>query len=92
LYDQFERALREPTLLVEGVLECTPEEKRTGQQGLYRSLLIKRLWSLSDVLRTERLMDNQAAVNHTVHGASGFPGENPRTGAAVTAKRDAKVA
>jgi hypothetical protein len=72
--------------------ECTAEEKRLGQTSLYRSPLIKRLWSLSDVLRAENLMQGQVNSTQMVHGATGFPGENPRTGAAVTAKRDAKMA
>ena len=76
LYDRFERELREPALVVEGRLEAPPEEKRgESRQGVYRSVLIERMWSLESL--------GQSAL--TVHGAAGLPGESPRSGAARAA-------
>jgi hypothetical protein len=53
-------------------LEGTPEEKLGKKTGRYRSILIKKLWPMDQVLgRRERL-----------HGAAGHPGEYPRAGLA----------
>jgi len=68
LYEKFERVLREPVLVVEGKLEAPPEEKRGGKMGVYRSVLIERMWSLESLLTTTL----------PVHGAKGLSGENPR--------------
>jgi error-prone DNA polymerase len=70
LYERFERVLREPALVVEGRLEAPPEERRGGKVGIYRSVLIERIWSL------DALLSSAAPV----HGARGLPGENPRVG------------
>ncbi len=78
LFERFERELRAPSLVVEGTVEAPPEEardaKRGGKVGVYRSILIERLWSL-DALLHERREGAQS-----VHGAAGLPGENPRAG------------
>ncbi|BCM94537.1 error-prone DNA polymerase (plasmid) [Abditibacteriota bacterium] len=69
LYEKFERVLREPMLVVEGRLESPPEERRSrSKPGIYRSVLIERIWSLTELL----------APAATVYGATGLPGENPR--------------
>jgi error-prone DNA polymerase len=73
---QLGASLRAPALLVEGVLEGTPEEKLGKKTGRYRSVLIKKLWPVDQVLgRRERL-----------HGAAGHPGEHPRAGVARQAQ------
>jgi hypothetical protein len=64
--------LREPGLLVEGRLEAPPEEKKGNKvgghrTGVYRSILIERIWSLRKVTGAR-----------PVHGAQGHAGENPR--------------
>jgi error-prone DNA polymerase len=69
-YDKFERVLREPNLILEGRLEAPPEEKKGGKVGVYRSILIERIWSLDAVTGAR-----------PVHGAQGHPGESPRTAA-----------
>ena len=67
VYEQFERVLREPGLLVEGRLEAPPEEKRGGKTGVYRSVLIEKIWSLDALCQIR-----------SVHGAAGHPGQSPR--------------
>ena len=67
-FERFERTVREPGLVVEGVLEAPPEEKRGGKVGVYRSIFIEKIWSLDALLQTPK----------SVHGAAGLPGENPR--------------
>jgi error-prone DNA polymerase len=74
-YEKFERVLREPGLLIEGKLEAPPEEKKGGKTGVYRSILIERLWSLGEVVGTRPL-----------HGAQGHPGESPRASASLAAR------
>jgi error-prone DNA polymerase len=74
-YEKFERVLREPGLLIEGKLEAPPEEKKGGKTGVYRSILIERLWSLGEVVGTRPL-----------YGAQGHPGENPRASASIAAR------
>ena len=74
LFERFKRELRAPSLMVEGILEAPPEEGRGGKVGVYRSILIERLWSLDALLHERR----EAAAS--VHGAAGLPGENPRAG------------
>jgi error-prone DNA polymerase len=71
-YEKFERVLREPGLLVEGRLEAPPEEKKADKMGghrtgVYRSILIERIWSLREVTGAR-----------PIHGAQGHTGENPR--------------
>ncbi len=74
-YEKFERVLREPGLLVEGKLEAPTEEKRNaekgGKKGVYRSILIERIWSLGEIVGAR-----------PVHGAQGHPGESPRVAVA----------
>ena len=79
LFERFERELRAPSLLVEGTLEAPPEEKRGGKVGVYRSILIQRLWSLDALLHERR------EATGSVHGAAGLPGENPRASARLSA-------
>ena len=50
LIEGFERVLREPALVIEGTLEGRPEEKRGGKVGVYRSVLIERIWSTGALL------------------------------------------
>ena len=76
LFERFERALRAPSLVVEGTLEAPPEEGRGGKVGVYRSILIERLWSLDALLHERR--EAASSVHGSVHGAAGLPGENPR--------------
>lgn len=68
LFERFERVLREPVLVVEGRLEAPPEEKRGGKTGVYRSVLIERMWALDALLMSAS----------PVHGAAGMPGESLR--------------
>jgi len=63
--------LCEPVLVVEGRLEAPPEEKRDGKTGVYRSVLIERIWSLDALLKDSA----------PIHGAAGMPGESPRKAA-----------
>ncbi len=72
VYEKFERVLREPRLLVEGRLEAPPEEKKGGTTGVYRSVLIERIWSMDEVM---------TPVQSVTIGAKGHPGESPRTAA-----------
>ena len=70
LFEKFERVLRESVLVVEGRLEAPPEEKKGGKVGVYRSVLIERIWSIEALL----------GINTASHGAKGLPGESPRAG------------
>ena len=81
----FERELRAPSLVVEGTLEAPPEEardaKRGGKVGVYRSLLIHRLWSLDALLHQRNSHEHrEREAAPSVHGSAGLPGENPRSG------------
>lgn len=74
VYEQFERVVREPGLLVEGRLEASPEERRGAKTGIYRSVLIDKIWSLDALCQIR-----------SVHGAAGHPGQSPRAAAQVVA-------
>ena len=69
VYEKFERALREPRLLVEGRLEAPPEEKSGSKTGLYRSVLIERVWAMDEVM---------GAAPSVAAGAAGHPRQTPR--------------
>lgn len=75
VYEQFERVLREPGLMVEGRLEAPPEEKRGGKTGTYRSVLIEKIWSLDTLCQIR-----------SVHSAFGHPGQSPRVAPQVVAQ------
>ena len=66
VYEQFQKVLRAPQLIVEGKLE----DSGALAGNRYRSILIERLWPLESVCRSARHMINA--------GAAGHPGENPR--------------
>jgi DNA polymerase III alpha subunit len=76
VYEKFERVLHEPRLLVEGRLEAPPEEKKGGKTGVYRSVLIERIWSMDDVM---------APVQVVSVGAAGHPRQSPRAAVQVVA-------
>lgn len=66
LYEPFASVLREGCLIVEGRLESPPEEKQ-GKTGVYRSILIEKMWSL-----------NAVTAQREVVGSAGHTGESPR--------------
>lgn len=62
VYERYGRVLREPGLMIEGILEGSGK----GQVGMYRSILIMRMWSLNNV------------VGQHVGGYRSFPGQMAR--------------
>jgi len=70
LYERFERVLREPVLVVEGRVEAPPEEKRGGKRGVYRSVLIERMWAMETLCQSAK----------PLQGVAGMPGQSPRAG------------
>jgi len=67
--------------MVEGRLEAPPEEKRGGKTGVYRSVLIEKIWSLDALCQIR-----------SVHGAPGHPGQSPHVAPQVVVAVATQVA
>lgn len=77
LYERFKRVLCESVLVAEGLSKAPPEEKRGGKTGVYRSVLIERMWALETLCQSAK----------PLHGAQGLPRQSPRV--APTPERSA---